>query len=162
MVTFGWDVTESQKNDPMNLSMKRNIRNTPKSSYNCAGYALETFSWYCPYPSYDVRHDYVTCIDTKEQALTCTQNCVNQMLQDFPTMRVITSPNEAIAKNEYIIAFRLSSDGDFHFLKRTGNGHWLSKRGYLTNIDTIKAENVEKEWNNRYDMPIVYFAKKRT
>lgn len=145
MVAFGWFVTESQKNDPMNLSMKRNIRNTPKPSYNCAGYALETFSWYCPYPSYDVRHDYVTRIGTKEKAIACTQNCVNQMLQDFPTMRVIASPDEAIAKNEYIIAFRLSSDGDFHFLKRNGNGHWFSKMGGLADIDTVKAENVEKE-----------------
>ena len=34
--------------DPFNFLRNRNVRNTEKRTYNCGGYALDTFSWYCP------------------------------------------------------------------------------------------------------------------
>lgn len=35
--------------DPFNFLRNRNVRNTEKITYNCGGYALGTFSWYCPH-----------------------------------------------------------------------------------------------------------------
>lgn len=50
------------------------------------------------------------------------------MIAVFPSMRVISSFAE-LAPDEYAILFRLSHDGDFHYLKRGGNGVWYQKCG---------------------------------
>lgn len=43
-----YPTTNSQYEDEFNLSNKRNVRNTPRRTYNCGGFALGCFSWYCP------------------------------------------------------------------------------------------------------------------
>ena len=44
--------------DPLNNQKTRNIKNSNRYNYNCGGYALETFSWYCPHTKQDDRlHD---------------------------------------------------------------------------------------------------------
>ena len=40
--------------DLFNNERARNIHNTDTYFYNCAGYALGTFSWYQPYDDYDI------------------------------------------------------------------------------------------------------------
>ena len=39
--------------DPFNKNNNRNLRNTPRRHFNCGGYALGTFSWYCPHSPED-------------------------------------------------------------------------------------------------------------
>ena len=41
------------QDDPFNKNNKRNVRNTERNTYNCGGYALGTFSWYCPHDEND-------------------------------------------------------------------------------------------------------------
>lgn len=148
--------------DPMNERNERNIRNTNKCTYNCAGYALGTYSWYCPHTE--------TANEDGESGTTCyrfrssseaekkTTTCIEVMLADFPSMRVIASVNE-LAHDEYAILFRLSHDGDFHFLKRGRNGVWYGKNGGERHCSPFKG-NIWSKWNWRYDGPIVIFAKK--
>lgn len=65
---------------------------------------------------------------TEKEGQALTDYAVKVMLEEFPTMRRVSSLEE-IKPDEYAILFRLSSDGDFHFIKRDKGGHWRHKRG---------------------------------
>ncbi len=157
MATIDWLASDSQIYDPLNWDKKRTVKNTDKSTYNCAGYALECFSWYSP--TDDEWADFG--FDDMEEAAKKTEKAVQIMLRDFPTLRVIHTLQE-VRQDEYAILFRLASDGDFHYLKRDKGGHWRHKMGDRDKIETMKASDIFDYWYySRYDGPIVIFAKKR-
>ena len=159
MVATWLNYHSSQEVDPLNVEGNRNVGNTNKYSYNCGGYALECFSWYCPRPE-NAEFDTYFGFDTIEEALNKTELCVRVMLSDFPTMRRVQSLDE-VGPDEYAILFRLASDGDFQYLKRDKKNHWHHKMGNCPVIDTIKKRDIFKKWcHGRYDGPIVIFAKK--
>lgn len=147
--------------DLFNIQRKRNIKNTCKALYNCAGYALETFSWYCPNEKDDGNYwgflDYLN--DTEMFAKTF--ETVQFMLKDFKgRLRLIGSVSE-VQENEYAIAYRVSSDDDFHFMKKMANG-WHHKRGSTGRIYVESEDYVLHEiWCDRYDGPIVLMAMRR-
>lgn len=147
--------------DLFNIQRKRNIDNTKRYLYNCAGYALGTFSWYCPNEKDDGNYwgslDYLS--DT-EMAYK-TFETVEFMLKDFKgRLRLIGSVDE-VQENEYAIAYRISSDDDFHFMKKMANG-WHHKRGNTDRIYVESEDYVLKEiWCDRYDGPIVLMAMRR-
>ena len=147
--------------DLFNVQRKRNISNTERRLYNCAGYALETFSWYCPNEKDDVNYwgfwDYLS----NAEMFVKTFETVKFMLKDFKGhLRLIRSVDE-VQENEYAIAYRISSDGDFHFMKKMANG-WHHKRGGSAHIYIETEDYVLNEiWCNRYDGPIVLMAMRR-
>lgn len=146
--------------DPYNHSNGRNRDNTPQNEYNCAGYALNTFSWYCPHDDESEWFNWSANWDMEYMRML-TEKAVAYMLADFPDMRVIKRMRE-LQKDEYAIAFRVSSDGDFHFCKRDEHRHWTHKPGasYIRKIFAYEVHNMY--WHrSRYDGPIVYFAKKK-
>ena len=146
--------------DPFNENNFRNVDNTSKFLYNCAGFALETFSWYLPiepewYQSINLH--YLTPKAIKKR----TRKAVLQMLLDFPDMRIIHSLNE-LESEEYAIAFRFAPDRDFHYMKRIEENHWVHKRGSSSYIREVEDCDVfSKEWCGRYTGPIILFAKRR-
>lgn len=146
--------------DLFNVQRKRNINNTEKHLYNCAGYALETFSWYCPN---EEDWEYWGCLDDWDDMtmLMKTNETIQFMLKDFKgRLRIIRSVDE-VQENEYAIAYRVSSDGDFHFMKKMANG-WHHKRGGSAHIYTETEDYVLNEiWCNRYDGPIALMAMRR-
>lgn len=149
---------KSQLLDGFNTCSNRTIKNTPKGTYNCAGYALETFSWYLPSKTMVPWEAYNR---TKRSLYDLTRRCIKQMLNDFPDIRVIKNLDE-VKENEYPILFRCSTDGDFHYLKRAQNNNWYEKRGSINCIFKVKAEEIFDTWcGYRYDGPIVIFAKER-
>lgn len=149
-----YPITNSQYEDEFNLSNKRNVRNTPRRTYNCGGFALGCFSWYCP------REDFFQyAFNDYAEALVKTLYSMKCMLADFADLRVISSLDE-VEENEYPILFRHSSDGDFHYVKRGQNGVWYHKRGASTEIEVMRKEKIFDKWCNRYDGPIIMFAKK--
>ena len=83
------------------------------------------------------------------------------MLKDFEgRLRVISSLKE-LEKNEYAIAYRVSSDGDFHFMRKART-RWHHKRGSTPTILTESEDNVFNSiWCDRYDGPIVLMAMRR-
>ena len=142
----------------------RNVQNTYIRSYNCGGYALNTFSWYCPHNS---SRKYGST--TEQGMLNTTNNAVEFMLKEFKDLRVITDLKE-LQPNEYAIAFRIGGVGgeaDFHFMKRGKNGKWYHKPGG-TGIQFIAKEKVftykwvSKTWAGTciYRGKLVLFAKK--
>lgn len=154
-----WTTTDEQLNDPFNTANMRSVKNTNKSSYNCGGYALGIFSWYHPNKENDgMEYKITNGFRTEKEGQALTDYAVKVMLEEFPTMRRVSSLEE-IKPDEYAILFRLSSDGDFHFIKRDKGGHWRHKRGGLHKIESIKTKDIFNIWCGRYDGPIVIFAK---
>lgn len=146
--------------DAFNLRNRRNTKNTNKRKYNCAGYALGTYSWYCPNSEEDdgwFGYDY--SFDNREEAWQKTMYAVANMMVDFGgRLRVIQALTD-VRKGEYIIAFRLSADGDFHYVKKAHNHHWFHKRGASLSIDRMtEFEVLHTNWCNRYNGPIILMA----
>lgn len=151
------------KDDPFNKNNLRNVRNTPKRNYNCGGYALETFSWYCPHSEEDDTfwgYDY--SFNTQEEAWVKTMYAVSKMILDFEgNLRMIKSLKQLHKGTERVVAFRLSSDGDFHYIKKTLSG-WRHKCGASSDIRHMSEYEVfHTKWNGRYDGPIVLLAIKK-
>lgn len=148
--------------DILNKNKERNIKNSNKWDYNCAGYALGTFSWYCPYEK-DTRSFFDFIIPprlTEEEMEKRTKNYIEQMLNDFDDLRIIDNLRE-LRFNEYAIAFRVSPDDDFHYVKRTRGGLWYHKRGNTPFIERMKKSEVFSDcWCERYTGRLVLFAKK--
>lgn len=155
--------------DPMNVNHNRNLRNTEKSLYNCGGYALGTFSWYCPYErGFDPLEE---GWETDLEETLITHICVSTMLREFPNqLRQLwawgdleereESLMEQLQENEYLVCFRISSDGDFHYAKKQANGVWYHKMGARQRIERTTFEEIHEEhWLGRYDGSVVYFAK---
>ena len=137
-----------ENDDPFNIAKERNTKNTNREEYNCGGYALGCYSWYCPF-AHQVR-DF--------------EKNVNQILKDFPNVRLINNTQD-LMPNEYMIAFRLSQD-DFHFMKRSKNGVWREKRGSQFEIRVVPKSIVFGEvwsphrYDNGYRGEIAFFAVK--
>ena len=145
--------------DRFNSNRNRNINNTCKMDYNCGGYALGTFNWYLPFinESEHIPLDF----ETMEEAEALTDHCVKSMLLEFKSRNLRVVDNLSCLKiNEYAFAFRISSDGDFHYVRRHTNGNWFHKCGAESTIRLMKSEEVfTTDWcNGRYDGPIVLFA----
>ena len=144
--------------DELNLNGFRNIRNTDKEFYNCGGYALGTYSWYCPHDIGDstMYDDYFTMEER-------TQFAIDYMLNDFCDLRVIKTLEE-VTEKEYAIAFRLAKN-DFHYMIKKGK-QWYSKEGDSPIIKKVPQEIVlGKAWFVDYDIiydgPLVLFAKRK-
>lgn len=133
------------------------LKNTRRSSFNCGGYALETFDWYCPSYLYGY-------LRTKEEKERFSAKAVRYMLDEFDDLRVINDVDE-LKDDEYAIAFRVGYD-DFHYVKRADNGVWYHKSGGNPKIRRMKKDIVfGEEWVNpldsscTYDSKVVLFAK---
>ena len=137
-----------ENSDPFNIAKERNTMNTDGEQYNCGGYALGCYSWYCPF-DHHVR-DF--------------EKNVNQILEDFPNIRLVDNIQN-IMPNEYAIAFRLSPT-DFHFMKQSKNGVWSEKRGSQPEIRVVPKSVVFSEvwspdrYDNGYRGEIAFFAVK--
>ena len=150
-----------EKDDPFNWDNLRNHKNTAKNTYNCGGYALGTFSWYCPNREEDDDFfGYDFGFYNEKDAYRKTMYAVAIMAQDFMErgFRIISATNE-LEKDEYAVAFRLSSDGDFHYIRRMNNGIWYHKRGASPKIHKMRKTDVFcGDWCGRYDGPLVLIA----
>lgn len=146
---------KSFKKDLFNKRRERNADNTDLHDYNCAGFALSTFSWYCP--SYD--EDAWGFLEDWSWATMkqVTQMAVNKMLNDFENLRLIHQMHELL-ENEYAVAFRVSSDGDFHYIRQINGEHWEHKCGGSFIRAISEAEVFTTNWCDRYDGPIILFA----
>lgn len=155
--------------DPLNSTNSRTRANTDPYDYNCAGYALETYSWYLPCD----RDTYFDALDTFEetgktyfgsynefQRNALTVEFTSRILRDFPDVRMISSVKD-LHPDEYAFAFRVGVD-DFHFVKRGANGVWYEKRGNIPQFFRMSRERVfNTSWGSRYNGPIILMAKKR-
>lgn len=143
---------EFRYTDPLNNQRERNVSNTYRRHYNCAGYALGCFSWYHPiFPD-------CYCHSVQEN----TEYAIKCILNDFPNVRQVESLQE-VGKDEFAIAFRMSSDCmDFHFFLRHLNKHWFHKQGTYPVHPISEKEVFARSYGDfhKYSGPIVLFARK--
>jgi len=154
---FSWRSVRDFSEDLFNTNNLRNEDNTYMSDYNCGGYALGTFSWYCPSEDEDAWGMFEH--RSQEEMEVLTAECVAVMLDDFKDLRLIESMDD-LRKGEYAIAFRVSSDGDFHYVKQFYGKWWRHKRGSGQIFRMSEADVFNTIWCGRYDGPLVLFAKK--
>lgn len=140
--------------DYFNNEKLRTKKNTDIADYNCGGWALNTFSWYCPCNEYAVKHRDEIYYDINpkndEQYLLSperTKICVEEMVKQFAgKIRPINNLHE-LKNNEYAVAFRLAPEyDDFHFCKRASNGKWSHKPGTKTIRPISKEEVFAEVW----------------
>lgn len=149
--------------DELNLERVRNLRNTIKNRYNCGGYALENFAWYCPYSAKqdsNRKTPFHMANDSDELATMCVDN----MIKEYNgKLRVINNVTE-LKPNEYAIAFKATLErNDFHFAKLGRNGVWYHKRGSYSRIEIMSKEELYGEtWCcGKYDSKLTLLAMKR-
>ena len=136
-------------NDELNIQKKRSINNTDKNSYNCAGYALGTYSWYIPYGEYDN-------VNLRNPSKKDYDLCIKTILNDFPNLEIVKI---MLPVNKKIIAFRIG-DGDFHFIVRHQK-LWYEKIGKLDYLNRISKKEVFSPcWKGRYTGRIIFFIER--
>lgn len=149
-------------NDSLNFENRRNIKNTQKNRYNCGGYALGTFSWYCPYgEEFDAQARYDGCDYfytnmPKEELDKEADTFADNMVKEFNGKVRIIQDIKDLKGSEYAVAFRTGAD-DFHFVKRTKGGQWLHKRGGYWRIERMSKKDVfSAEWcDGKYNSKVV-------
>lgn len=153
---------ENDKQDKFNKLGLRNRKNTSQRTYNCGGYAFNTYTWYQLMED-DEYYDFGSRWLSNEEICQKTQECIDYMLNDFEDLRVIKSLKE-LKKNEYAVAFRISGTqgNDFHFIKRHSNGKWSHKRGQCMIEPVLKEEVFAEDWRFKgslYQGNLILFAK---
>lgn len=138
----------------MYITRANNVFNTNKESFNCGGFALGTCNWVLV-DGYVYDDDYNSRDEVNEALERETELSIENILSICPKTRVIYKEDE-LKENEFLVYFRLSSDGDFHFVKRMHNGELWHKMGWL-NIERFD-EDIYDDWCGRYDGPIVMLA----
>ena len=125
--------------------------------FNCGGFALGTLTW-VEFEKYYYKGFHNRKPEKIRRRMgKVTMLCVEEMLQRFPNLRILRNVDEKKSWEE-IFLFRLSSDGDFHFLLKHGNVYY-HKKGETPRIDKIPEHEAFDIWCSRYDGPIVIFAK---
>lgn len=141
----------------MILSFRRNS-SSMDFTYNCGGYALETYNWYLPYDDPD--EFYMGYYKTQEQEERLLTRFTEYILNDFPGKIRVIEDEAKVLPDEYLVALRIGPH-DFHFLKNSKR-HWEGKMGSNPKIFHYTYEEVyASHWENEYVSRIVLFAKKR-
>lgn len=140
----------------LNEDLSRNLLNTEKRKYNCAGFALGTFNWYVPCSEkYEDYIEFCITLDEKKKLY------VKHLLNDFKgSLRRIESLDE-IKEDEYGIAFKAGMN-DFHFVKIMTPTIAYEKVG-ASKIRRFSIEDVmARYWRNGYYCTeTILFAKKK-
>lgn len=152
--------------DEYNIKGERNATNTCIKDYNCGGYALGIFSWLFPCDTDDERIDWF--IFEENSAVISNYNIsvelgASWMIENIPNIRRLDSPNEKLKDGEWLVGFKVgigSGHGDFHYIKRTQNGHFWHKIGPLKIERMSKDEALSESWcDNKYTSKTIWFAK---
>lgn len=134
----------------------------PPSFYNCGGYALGCYTWVLPIKDWDLdpfgELDEEYNFDEMEEI---TAFCVDVLLNEIEELRPLEDIDSPLEEEEVLIAFRISSDGDFHFLRSENKGKdWTHKRGSSPRIESFEKDLIFTNWFGRYNGPIRFFALK--
>lgn len=130
-------------------------------NFNCGGFALGTCEWE-RFICCDARGYYPFSRNRKKAYRNMgkmTYQCAQELLEKYPRqLRLVKDESEKLSYEE-IFFFRVSSDGDFHFVLKHGR-KYLHKRGNTPWLDEMSKEEVySSAWCDKYDGPMLIFAK---
>lgn len=144
--------------DFLNRKNTRNEENTDSIFYNCAGYALKTYSWWRPFFG-DAPSGYEQIDELADEGYSndeirdiIAERCKDRVLSDFPFLEEV----EEFTDNDSIIALRAGVvfepddnsciDWDFHFKRKDkGNSFWTHKMGEGS-IEIDQTDNIYDIW----------------
>lgn len=148
--------------DKLNFKGERNLNNSNRATYNCGGYALETYNWYVPFDNKEKYAFSDLRLTTQEELNRKAYTYSRIITKEFRgRVRIIESMNE-LKCDEYAIAFRVGRS-DIHFIKRNSIGNWYHKIGGQIEIKKMKKEEVFSDnWlYGRYTSKVILLAKKK-
>lgn len=145
--------------DIYNINGKRTNRNVENWQFNCGGYALETYSWICPYDTEEdsdrLFDDWYSDMSSDEKL----EETVEWMLERVPDLRRVNGV-EDLEDDEYLIAYKCGRS-DFHYCKRLPNGQWWHKMGSSRTRRIAEHKVYSDTWlGGKYDSETAFFAKK--
>ena len=129
--------------------------------YNCMSYALGVYDTWSLLNSFDSSYDseLYGAIDEEYMADIFYDCCIE--LEERFSLRRVEGPDAALAKNERMIAFRISGD-DFHFARKNSDGIWTHKPGPQKIKEMSREELLGEAWCSHRDFPyiseIAFFA----
>ena len=127
--------------------------------FNCGGFALNQFEWYCPY-DYEYRAE---AIDLREQyddgyISRYDELCdlladifVRYMEHDIACREIVSEAD--LEDDEYLVAFKASYD-DFHYARKFSDGKWYHKMGGSKIEEVTEEEVYSHSWWE--DLPCGY------
>lgn len=185
------DLTEKNKQylteeeDYLNSKKTRNSENTYLEDYNCGGYALGTYSWYCPYErtDYFVESRFINYCEQGFSSAEIYSLFANmfkkRMKEDFGESLISLNEPEEVYNfsGAQLIAFKFlfepcekdftnehSVHFDFHYrICDPLVGIWYEKCGSNDIRELDFYENLDDDWDcgfNVYDSKTYYFALK--
>lgn len=161
--------------DLYNTRHKRNADNYNRMSYNCGGYAFDTYVWLVPY-------DYCEDLEVEDVILelglsNCNSNIYNnwdsfdytneyvirlmvkRILYNFKDVRIIKDLSE-LHTNEYGIIMRTAAE-DFHFVKYDNKTNTFSHKLGCCKPEQLSIKDVFCDvWEDEYNSDMIIFAKK--
>ena len=145
--------------DIYNVNGKRTNKNVERWQFNCGGYALETYSWICPYDTEEdsdrLFDDWYCSMSSNEKL----EETVEWMLHRVPGLRKVNGV-EDLKEDEYLIAYKCGNF-DFHYMKRLPNGQWWHKPGSGRTRRIAEHKVYARTWSDgKYDSDTVFLAKK--
>lgn len=151
--------------DPYNKEHKRNVRNTNKQAYNCAGYAFGTFSAMNLSHTWDNDRRMMHAANMGDYA-EALQIAVEDIGIEFPDWRAVENLDDYSVADYDIVALRFSRF-DFHVWKLGRNNSWYNKWGRTDIIERRPYNDVFAPYwmvgrfTAPYDSPIVFFVRPR-
>lgn len=153
--------------DEYNVNRTRNKKNVERWQYNCGGYALETFNWFCPYGTEEEGEELVDCCEWEDEEYDFNERAeklVDWMLENVPDLRRVDGPDAHTNSDEVLLGFKTGwgcGDGDFHYIKRSPRGLWFHKPGGSYARRMSKREALSQTWcDGRYESDTIWMVRK--
>jgi hypothetical protein len=109
-----------------------------KRQYNCGGYALKSFNWF----------DFPLAIGSIPFGETKLKACARWICHKTKGKIISKEQAEKAKKEEIVVAFKISKNGDFHFMRKGKNNHWKHKMGNLPAVFNVDKKTVfSKKWD---------------
>jgi hypothetical protein len=145
--------------DAFNQFGTRSRQNVERWQFNCAGYAMNTYNWLCPY---DTEEDSERLFDDWYGSMSSNEKLeetVEWMLERIPDLRRVNGVDD-LEDDEYLIAYKCGHS-DFHYCKRLPNGQWWHKPGSGRTRRIAEHKVYARTWSDgKYDSDTVFLAKK--
>lgn len=121
------------------MTKKVMMKRKNKYNFNCGGYALNTFTFYKPYPG-----------EFRDQSFLDADKFVKNMVDEFNgKLRILENENDALPY-ERVVFFK-GGRRDFHFAYKGKNGQYYNKMGWCPDIRRMtKQEVYADDWNDGY------------
>ena len=158
-----------------NVGHERNTSNYDTISYNCGGYAFDTYVWLVPYDCYEDLEVEDVILELGLSNCDCDiyqhwdgydytnkyviQLMIKRILDNFKDVRIIRDLSE-LCTDEYGIIMRTAVQ-DFHFVKYDSKTDIFSHKMGCAKPENLTIKEVfSPAWAEEYDSDMVIFAKK--